>query len=87
MITLIDFYADWCGPCLMVKPIIEKVVKEMDGKVSLEKVNVDEDPQKAAQFGVLSIPTMVILKDGQEIDRKIGALDELSLKNWLSGKS
>ncbi len=87
MITLIDFYADWCGPCLMVKPIIEKVVKEMEGKVTLEKVNVDEEPQRAAQFGVLSIPTMVLLKDGAEIDRKIGALDELSLRNWLSSKS
>ncbi len=70
----------------MTKPIIEKVIKELEGKVTLEKLNVDEDPGRAAQFGVMSIPTMVILKDGKEVDRKIGALDEPNLRNWLNSK-
>lgn len=83
MITLIDFYADWCGPCQAMKPVFDKVMPEFSGKVTLEKVNVDSDQAKAGQYSVMSIPTMVILKDGKEVDRKIGMLPEPMFKQWL----
>lgn len=69
---VIDFYADWCGPCQMMKPVIEELEKELAGKVEFVKVNVDEDQATASKYGVMSIPTFVIEKDGKEIDRKIG---------------
>ncbi len=83
MITVIDFYADWCGPCIAMKPILEKVVEEMKDKVTLEKVNVDENQKRAAEFGIMSIPTLVIIKDGKEVDRKMGLQFEPILKQWL----
>lgn len=83
MITIIDFYADWCGPCIAMKPILEKVVEEMKDKVTLEKVNVDENQKRAAEFGIMSIPTLVIIKEGKEIDRKMGLQFEPILKQWL----
>ena len=87
MITVIDFYADWCGPCQAMKPILEKVVGEMADKVTLEKVDVDKDQQKASQFGIMSIPTLVILKDGKEVDRKMGLQFEPILRQWLESHS
>ena len=83
MITLLDFYADWCGPCQAMKPVFEKVMPEFEGKVTLEKVNVDTDQAKAQTFSVMSIPTMVLMKDGVEVDRKIGMLPEPAFKQWL----
>lgn len=83
MITLIDFYADWCGPCQAMKPILEKVISSYSDRVNLEKVNVDQDQKKAAEYGVMSIPTLVMLKDGKEVDRKVGLLFEPVLKQWV----
>lgn len=83
MLTLMDFYADWCGPCQAMHPIFEKVMPEYKGKVVLEKINVDENQSKAQKFGVMSIPTMVLVKDGEEISRKVGLLHEAMLKEWL----
>lgn len=83
MLTLLDFYADWCGPCIAMKPVFEKLMPEYEGKISLEKVNVDENQSKAMEYGVMSIPTMVLVKDGKEIDRKIGMLPEPILKQWF----
>ena len=84
MITLIDFYAEWCGPCHMMKPVLEKVEKEYEGKIEVRKVDVDQNQQEASQYGIMSIPTLVVLKEGKEVSRKVGALDESSLKNWLN---
>ena len=83
MITIIDFYADWCGPCHAMAPILDKTVEAMKPNVILEKVNVDENQQKASEFGVMSIPTLVLMKDGKEVDRKVGLLFEPALKQWL----
>ena len=73
MVELIDFYADWCGPCAAMKPVIEEIEKEMPGKVKITKVDVDQKQEEASKYGVMSIPTYVILKDGKEVDRFIGA--------------
>ena len=86
MITLIDFYADWCGPCQAVKPFVKKIAQEMSDKLKVEEVNVDIENDKASDYGVMSIPTFVILKDGKEVDRRIGAMDEATLRNWVNSQ-
>lgn len=84
MVTLIDFYAEWCGPCHAIAPILEKLEKEFAGKIEFQKIDVDKESQKASDFGVMSIPTLAVLKDGKEVSRKIGAVDEMTLRNWLN---
>lgn len=83
MITLTDFYADWCGPCKVMKPIFDEVEKEYEGKVEFRQVDVEAETAEAAKFGVMSIPTFVITKDGQEVDRKMGAMPKDALTAWL----
>ncbi len=73
-LAMVDFWADWCGPCKMVAPFVEKIADDYDGKALVAKVNIDEEPELAQRFGVMSIPTLVFLKDGQEIDRKVGVM-------------
>ena len=79
-LVLIDFFAEWCMPCMMMSPILEDLNEEFEGKVNIGKVNVDDNPEISEKYGVSSIPTFVLLKDGKEIDRMNGALtqDELS---------
>jgi len=82
-IALIDFYADWCGPCQALKPTIEELSEEMKGKVAFAKVNIDNNKENAGKFGVMSIPTLVIFKNGKLVDRLIGALPKQSIKQRL----
>lgn len=70
--VVVDFWAAWCGPCRMAEPVIEELAETYKGKVVIGKLNVDENQQKAAQFGVMSIPTVIGFKAGQEVERKIG---------------
>ena len=69
---MVDFWASWCGPCRMLAPVIDALSEEYDGKIAVGKVNVDEQNALAAQFGIVSIPTVIIFKDGKEIKRMIG---------------
>ncbi|MBI4994164.1 thioredoxin [Candidatus Peregrinibacteria bacterium] len=71
-LSVIDIYADWCGPCRMMAPFFEEVAKSYEGKVKMGKMNVDESPQTPGKFGVTGIPTIIFLKDGKEIDRLVG---------------
>ena len=71
--VLVDFWAEWCGPCKMIAPILEEIATEQAGKVRIAKVNVDENPNIAMKFNVMSIPTMIVFKDGSEDQRLVGA--------------
>jgi thioredoxin 1 len=71
--VIVDFWAPWCGPCRMVAPILEELAKDYDGKLVIVKVNTDENPQWAMKYGIQSIPTMLFVKDGQIVDRMVGA--------------
>ena len=73
-LAMVDFWASWCGPCKMLSPLVEALAEQYDGKALVAKVNVDEEPDLAARFGVMSIPTVVFLKNGREFDRKVGVM-------------
>ena len=70
--VLIDFWASWCGPCKMIAPIVEEIAEEYDGVIKVGKVNVDEEPFLAAQFGVVIIPTLIVIKDGRQVNSAVG---------------
>jgi len=90
-LMLVDFWAPWCGPCRMVSPIIEQLAREYSGRVAFGKVNVDENQMISASFGIQSIPTMMIFKNGKAVDVMIGAMPkgqiEMKLKQQLSSNS
>lgn len=86
MLELIDFYADWCGPCKVMAPIFEELEKEYQGKVTFRRVDVEAEGDLAARYGIMSIPTFVLLKDGKEVDRQIGAKPKEVIKNWINAK-
>ena len=73
-LAMVDFWASWCGPCKMLSPAVEALAEQYEGKVLVAKVNVDEEPELARAFGVMSIPTVVFLKNGREFDRKVGLM-------------
>ena len=73
-LAMVDFWASWCGPCKMLSPLVEALAEQYEGKALVCKVNVDEEPDLARRFGVMSIPTVVFLKNGREFDRKVGLM-------------
>jgi thioredoxin 2 len=82
--VLIDFWAPWCGPCRMVSPLVERLAGEHAGALKVVKLNVDEAPAVAARFGVQGIPLLVVLRDGNEVDRLVGAAPIERLRSWLA---
>lgn len=78
---LVDFYADWCGPCNAMAPVIEELAKELEGKVKVGKINVDENPDIAVEYNVMSIPTLIVFKNGKEEKRLVGLRNKEELIN------
>ncbi|MBQ2886316.1 MAG: thioredoxin [Alphaproteobacteria bacterium] len=83
-LVLVDFWAEWCGPCRQLTPILEEVSKNMDGKVKVCKMNVDEAPNTASSFEIRSIPTMFLFKNGEKIDTKVGFNSQATIEEWLN---
>ncbi|SES43640.1 thioredoxin [Rhizobium sp. NFR03] len=82
--VIVDFWAEWCGPCKMIAPSLEEISNEMAGKVKVAKINIDENPEIAAQYGVRSIPTLAIFKAGEVADIKVGAAPKTALTSWIA---
>ena len=83
--VVVDFWAEWCGPCKMIAPSLEEISAEMAGKIKVVKLNIDENPDLAAQYGVRSIPTLAMFKGGEVADIKVGASPKSALSSWISG--
>jgi thioredoxin 1 len=87
-VVMVDFWAPWCGPCRMVGPVLEEIAREKGDKVKVVKVNVDENPGLGANYNVMSIPTMIIFKNGQLVEQFVGALPKPAIENklvkWIS---
>ena len=83
--VVVDFWAEWCGPCRMIAPALDEISKEMAGKVKIVKMNVDENPGVPGKFGIRSIPTLMLFKDGQLASQKVGAAPKGELSKWIAG--
>jgi len=81
--VVVDFWAEWCGPCRMIAPALEEIATDLDGQVKIAKLNVDENPEMAARYGVRSIPTLIIFKNGEPISQQIGAAPKGKLADWI----
>lgn len=82
-LVLIDFYADWCGPCRMMSSVIDEIAEEMSGKIKVGKINVDENQDLAMEYGIMSIPTIVMIKDGKAVKNLVGVRDKNEIKDTL----
>lgn len=82
-VSLVDFYADWCGPCRMLTPVVHEVAEQLSGKAKFVKIDVDASQKVAAQFQVMSIPTLVLIKNGQEVGRLVGLRDAKTIKKFV----
>jgi thioredoxin 1 len=82
--VVVDFWAEWCGPCRMIAPALEEIAGSLGDKVKILKLNVDENPQTAAKYGIMSIPTLMIFKNGEMASRQVGAAPKQKLEQWIT---
>ncbi len=83
--VVVDFWAEWCGPCRMIAPALEEISGALGDKIKIVKLNVDENPAIAAKYGIMSIPTLLLFKNGEIADRQVGAAPKQKLHQWISG--
>jgi thioredoxin 1 len=81
--VVVDFWAEWCGPCKMIGPILEELATEMQGQITIAKMNVDENPMTPSKYGIRGIPTLMVFKNGELAAQKVGALPKPALQAWL----
>ena len=82
--VVVDFWAEWCGPCRMIAPALEEIAGTMNGKVKIVKLNVDENPATAAKYGIMSLPTLMLFKNGELASRQVGAAPKQKLEQWIT---
>jgi thioredoxin 1 len=82
--VVVDFWAEWCGPCRMIAPALEEIAGAMTGKIKVVKLNVDENPATAAKYGIMSIPTLMLFKNGELASRQVGAAPKQKLEQWIT---
>ena len=85
--VVVDFWAEWCGPCRMIAPALEEIAGTMGGKVKIVKLNVDENPATAAKYGIMSIPTLMLFKNGELASRQVGAQPKAKLEQWITSST
>ena len=83
--VVVDFWAEWCGPCKQIGPALEEISEEMGDRVKVAKVNIDDNPNAPSKYGVRGIPTLLIFKDGELVDRKVGADSKSGISKWIQG--
>ena len=83
--VVVDFWAEWCGPCRMIAPALEEIAEQLGEKVKILKLNVDENPNTAAKYGIMSIPTLMLFKNGEIASRQVGAAPKQKLAQWING--
>ncbi len=81
--VLVDFWAEWCGPCKMMSPVVDEVAGELSGKVKVVKINIDENPNIPTRYGIRGIPTFMVFRDGQLVETKVGGMSKSQLSSWI----
>jgi thioredoxin 1 len=84
--VMVDFWAEWCGPCKVLSPIVDELATEMKGRVKVVKVNIEDSPEAPTKYGVRGIPTLMIFKNGQVVDTRVGGMPKSQLTEWVEGK-
>lgn len=83
--VMVDFWAEWCGPCKVLSPLVDEIAGELKEKIKVVKVNIDESPEAPTKYGVRGIPTLMIFKDGQVVDTRVGGMPKSQLTEWIEG--